>query len=324
MEKIRPICVFAALCLGALAFAVPASAAWPGRDGPVLYRGFESALGEEDTEPRGLRGFSFAPFGHISDYTNLRGDRDPQASAHGDRAVFTSTDRPSQTKGISAIYVQHLRGTGDVQGGGARRIVGGQHGFTAREATFAPSGRRILFVGSTGGGDIYSVRLDGGGLHRITHGPARDAAPSFSPRGRQIIFQRTPAGASSAHVFSARPDGSRPRDLTPDLGGAGTASDPDFSPDGRTIAFATALGSQSRLWTMRADGSHRRALAVPAAGGYSLAEPAFSPSGNWLLAVAARADELRLIRVPMTGSGQPRLLPPEFSGDSPVWARRTR
>jgi len=317
--RLRSTLALALASVAALLAAGPAPAAWPGHDGPVLYRGFEPAREGEGTEPAGLRGFSFLRFGHVSEYTGYRTDRDPQVSPAGDRGVWTSYDRPSQSAAVSAIYIAHLSGTGHVSGGGVRRIVGGRHGFQAREATFAPSGKRILFV-ANGAGDVYSVRLDGGGLRRITHGPSRDAAPAFSPRGNQIAFQRAPGSSASWHLFSSRPDGSRLRDLTPNLAPTSPASDPDFSPDGRTIAFAIGLGTHSRIWTMRADGSHLRLLSTRVPGGYGFAEPVFSPSGDWLLVTANSSAGPRLARIPVGDPAHPRMLPRDFGGDSPVWA----
>jgi dipeptidyl aminopeptidase/acylaminoacyl peptidase len=313
--------------LGALLLAGPALAAWPGRTGPVLYRGFEPAREGEGAEPAGLRGFSFVGFGHISDYTNFRSDQDPQASPDGSMAVFTSRERPTQGEGLSAIYASHLRGAGDVGGGGVRRVVGGRSGFAAREAAFAPSGKRILFVGSTGRGDIYSIRLDGSALHRITHGPAKDGAPAFSPRGNQIVFQRARVALPIQHVFSARPDGSRLRDLTPNLSGGTPASDPDFSPSGRRIAVAIGAAERSRIWIMRASGSYLGRLtgraADPALRDYGYGEPAFSPAGDAVLAAATHGADSRLVRIPVANPAQARLLPEDFAGDEPVWAPLT-
>jgi Tol biopolymer transport system component len=225
---------------------------------------------------------------------------------------------------VSAIYTQHLRGTGHVAGAGVRRVVGGRAGFAAREATFAPSGRRILFVGSSGRGDIYSVRLDGGGLRRITRGPAIDGAPALSPSGNQIVFQRAQPGLPIQHVFSIRPDGSHLRDLTPKLSGGTPASDPDFSPSGRSIAIAIGAGERARIWILRPGGSYRGRLTGKARDsalrGYGYVEPAFSPTGDSVLAVATNGTDPRLVRIPLADPAGARLLPEDFTGDEPVWA----
>jgi len=61
----------------------------------------------------------------------------------------------------------------------------------AADSDPAPLGRdRVLFsrAESAGGRDLYSVRLDGTGLLRLTRHPGDDAAPCATPDGRTVVF----------------------------------------------------------------------------------------------------------------------------------------
>jgi TolB protein len=97
-----------------------------------------------------------------------------------------------------------------------------------------------------------------------------------------IAFQRLldPRDEQSGQIFRVGPAGRRPHQLTKLEGGAFA---PDFSPDGRMIAFErrTLDGSPDSVFTMRADGS--RAARVPlSCEGECLGEgePTWRPDGD--------------------------------------------
>jgi TolB protein len=108
----------------------------------------------------------------------------------------------------------------NADGSNPRRITpwplrGGDH------PDWSPDGKRILFRSNQEGPDrvpsnIYTVRVDGSGLHRLTHaraGSGRYLSSSFSPDGTSITFART-IGTDNADVFVMRANGSAPRNVT--------------------------------------------------------------------------------------------------------------
>ena len=80
--------------------------------------------------------------------------------------------------------------------------------------------------------DIYTVNPDGSDLRRVTHDPAPDRSPAWSPDGTRIAFASRRNHNWDVYVVDA--GGGEPRRLTtdPDYDGA-----PSFSPDGGRIAF---------------------------------------------------------------------------------------
>ena len=55
------------------------------------------------------------------------------------------------------------------------------------EPSFSPDGRTIAFVRD---GDVYSVRADGSGERHLSSGAELDSAPTVSPNGRYVVFER--------------------------------------------------------------------------------------------------------------------------------------
>jgi Tol biopolymer transport system component len=122
-----------------------------------------------------------------------------------------------------------------------------------------------------------SVHLDGTGLTNLT--PLQDGVvdywPTVSPDGTQIAFTRFFAGGIWGQIYVMQIDGSRLHAITEP---AMLASQPNWSPDGRRIAFASSrLGGHIFDMSPRGNGV-RQLTSTP----YPLSDygPAFSPSGR--------------------------------------------
>jgi Tol biopolymer transport system component len=269
----------AMFALGGLHMSPSAGAAWPGKNGAIVFQA--SSPGEVDEGSRGLGIWS----GRVGDtredlrqLTTLSTDSSPQASPDGRRIVFLRTTSPVIPGKLStaAIY------TMDSGGAGLSQVTDGSS--VDSEPAFSASGSRIYFtrVVPGEGTNIFTIGLNGSGVRRITAGPSTDRATAASPSGRLIAFERSAAAGARkrySHLFVASPTGRRLRDLTPWLGPQEAAADPDFSPDGRRIAFV----ANDRLMSIRINGSAGRTLVRPARDGYLYANPTYSPDGRFLL-----------------------------------------
>jgi TolB protein len=305
-----------------------ASAAWPGRNGPIVFAGGDklsaNGLWEKKLSWRGMRHLSSDPT-----------DAEPQSSPDGRWIVFARTVQVPLQQG-GAVPARHIF---RVRSDGADLAPVTEGPVFDRSPSFAPSGRRILFsrfISSSGeekvpsDEDIFSIRLDGTGLRRITSGPSSDRDPVFSPNGRIIAFDRAGTMAGGRHIYTMRPDGSRVVDITSRL--AAWCSQPDFSPSGNRIVFVRGYPGDQRtadLFTMRPDGRLRRRLTGTAGhpyGGFS--NPSYSPDGR---SVVAQHDtrfgfsKLRLVRVRdrsfgATIGGRGTALSPDAR--DPVWQAR--
>ncbi len=103
-----------------------------------------------------------------------------------------------------------------------------------------------------------------------------DAYPSLSPDGKKILLQSNRTG--SFEIFTTNPDGTGLKQLTFDNVGNYT---PVWSPDGRSIAFASGReNDESDIYIMDSDGKNQKRL-TNSPGDDS--HPHFSPDGKIII-----------------------------------------
>jgi TolB protein len=158
-----------------------------------------------------------------------------------------------------------------------RNLVNLTQSFGNFEPDWSPDGRYIYFVSARGGNsEIYRMDADGRNPIRLTHHPNDDYHPSVSPDGKQLAFDRNHRG-----VYIMNADGGDIRQLT-DFGAR-----PDWSPDGRRIAFE---GRENRkdIYVIGIDGQNLTNLTQDGLGNYA---PAWSLDGRQIAYGSWRDEE---------------------------------
>ncbi|HEY7658960.1 MAG TPA: DPP IV N-terminal domain-containing protein [Actinomycetota bacterium] len=125
--------------------------------------------------------------------------------------------------------------------------------------------------------EIYTIAVDGTDAFRLTHDPATDLFPVYSPDGTKIVFQSDRAGTFDIWVMDV--DGSNPVRITEFENGTADEYAPIWSPDGQQIAFIRGKytnGGAGKLWVIAADGSNGHLLLDEPLVSF----PAWSPDGT--------------------------------------------
>jgi Tol biopolymer transport system component len=126
-----------------------------------------------------------------------------------------------------------------------------------RYPSYSPDGTQIAFRGDldlaepSGDEELYVMNADGTDVRQLTSNADFDSAPSWSPDGKRILFERAPAGtftpgteAQEKDIYVMRADGTHVQRLTDS---PGLDEGPEFSPDGTKIAFSSARDGQQEI-----------------------------------------------------------------------------
>jgi len=215
--------------------------------------------------------------------------------------------------------------TMDANGGGIRRITDG-HGFN-EYPSWSPDGRSILFNSTRDGvgssrvtgyyRDLYVMRPDGTGVHRVSAHDASFAFAAWSPDGTSIAFSSDADGTWQVYAMGA--DGSGVRQLTRSTNTAGSAGFPRWSPDGERLAFSSSWGGEpaSIYWVTVGQPAHHR-VTSGAHGGRWDGYPDWSPDGKWIV-FERNADDSQLYAVHPDGSDLTQLTGGSGSKVLPRW-----
>jgi TolB protein len=184
----------------------------------------------------------------------------------GKRLAFQRESCGPGSHNLIAIYVMRADGTH------ARRVThksatcATSHRYEDFAPTVAPTGKRLAFERNDhkrGKHAIFTVRLDGTGLRRVTPWRIDAAQPDWSPNGRLITFRTQEQSETRGNISLVRPNGEGLHRIT-HSGGKAKWLSCSFSPNGKRIVAGRVPGSgeagRADLYVMKLDGSGRRNL----------------------------------------------------------------
>jgi TolB protein len=259
---------------------------------------------------------------HMANVRQLTfGNKNAEAyfSPDGTKLIFQSTtdygdsleqvDKPPEGRALGCYQIYVL----DIESGAVRRVSTGVGATTC--GYFFPGDRRVLYSSThlvapscppkpkiegryrwaLDDYDIFSVKVDGQQVHRMTSTPGYDAEATVSPDGKTIVFTSIRDG--DLDLYAMNLDGTHLRRLTDELGYDGGAF---FSPDSKRIVYRAShprdpeavaqykslLGqhlvepSQLELYVMNADGTAKRQVTSNGASNFA---PFFYSDGRRII-----------------------------------------
>jgi TolB protein len=160
--------------------------------------------------------------------------------------------------------------------------------------TISDNGKRIAF---RQGGDIWVARSNGTDIDNITAtAGAQETEPDISPDGKSIVY--TSFDGSAGDIVRSKIDGS---DVEPLLDGTTDDGAPEWSPDGKRIAFERGETSVSTVdvYVMKKDGSGRKQRTDTAQK--SEFSPTWSPGGKRIAFTQAMGSGSKLKTIKASG-----------------------
>ena len=123
-------------------------------------------------------------------------------------------------------------------------------------------------------GDLWTARLDGSDVRRLTTADGDETNPVFSPDGQWIAFSGNYDGNRDVYLVAAA--GGEPRRLTWHPGADVSQA---FTPDGRRVLFTSGRadfsGRYTQFWTVAVEGGPETRLPIP-----NGSQGTYSPDGR--------------------------------------------
>jgi Tol biopolymer transport system component/serine/threonine protein kinase len=262
----------------------------------------------------------------------------PPAQLHGDSTPAFSPDGRTLAFSRSGDF-----GTGDLYlltfsdglkpVGEAKRITFGNRG--AHGPTWTEDGRDIVFRPAYfGQNDLWRIAASASGgrstePQQLASLGGDNDGPVISRRGHRLayrhFFRHTSIWRIAAPGRPSAEDIKSPRSLkraTPIISSTRDDLAPQFSPDGKKIAFMSTRSGRPEIWVCDGDGSN--AVQLTSFGGPQVTNPRWSPDGE-RIAFDSNAGGQFDIWVTSASGGKPQRMTTDPANDgNPSWSRDGR
>jgi Tol biopolymer transport system component len=203
------------------------------------------------------------------------------------------------------------------QGGATRQLTFDSHVIDG--IAWTPDSRELVFDSSRGSGNnLWRIPAAGGVPKPVAYTSNHPLSPAISLRGGRLAYSQSFEDTNIWQYERASPDAaSFAQGRKCLICSVVEDNSPRFSPDGRSIVFASRRTGSEELWTANSDGSAAKQLTFL---GDRTGSPRWSPDGRWI-AFDSRAAGNPDIYVVSAQGGTPRRVTSEASSDiEPSWS----
>ena len=313
--------LLAAVLLAPLASAQTAgTTSFPGTGGDIAFSSTRDGFQNINIYRMGADGF------RQTRLTDLPGpDFNPSWSADGRRILFSNAPD---------FGVQGDIRTMNADGSNETNLVEDPSDDGA--PAYSPANNKFAFVGRRNGNqsDVYLMTKgpDGqtSGLVRLTTSEANDFSPAISPDGKRLLFVSNRDGDEDIYLMRLAPEGPRnpavklTKNTRPDPEGAPYMYDqaPDWSPDGRQIAFSSDRTGNFEIYRMKAapEGPTNRPINLTKNPTPFDQDPTWSPDGRKIAFTTTRDGNSEIYSMRATdGTNQTNLTNNPALDFLPAW-----
>jgi Tol biopolymer transport system component/DNA-binding winged helix-turn-helix (wHTH) protein len=240
------------------------------------------------------------------------GDYYPAFSPDGKRLAFARAVSFSATD----LYVLSLGG------GEPKRLT--FDGLTIDGLAWSGNSREIIFSSRRGGSfnSLWRISADGGVPERVSTFGEDVISPAVSRGGNRLAYTRL---LDDMNIWAYTLNGKGGvASKAPLIASTFRDSDPDYSPDGRRIAFTSGRSGSFGIWVCDADGSNSRLLFD--GGPYVTGSPNWSPDGRKIVFDTRAKDPAKAgnpsVWMVDADGGEAHPLTGAGTGDvAPTWSR---
>jgi dipeptidyl aminopeptidase/acylaminoacyl peptidase len=193
-------------------------------------------------------------------------------------------------------------------------------------ATWSPDGRQIGYISNSSGRlNLWVMQADGTGARQLLKSNDRQASPSFTHDGNEIVYQQDKGGDELYDLYAVSVEGGEPKNLTNT--DKTSESGPLFSKDGKWLAYGSKekVESSTNIAIMEWPAGTARLLTHEKDPKASWGAVDWSPDGRYLYAVReVGTDDADTYRVDVKSgtaenltphTGKVRMLASEVSPD---------
>jgi Tol biopolymer transport system component len=293
--------VAASLAVALSAVSEKADAAFPGKNGRIAYNrgGVISTINPDGSDKTKV--------------TDTRVSGDPiDYSPDGKKITYMSYEgfndgNPSGPQKDAEIYTINPDGSDKTNATDNKRYD--------VASSFSPDGKRVAYTHWDGHDlEIYTMNTDGTGKFRLTDNRTMEYDPSYSPDGKKLVFSADvsklfPPRTYTVEIFTISVHGKNRVRLTDN---STYDYSPDYSPDGRRIAYSASGKEYSGIYTIRASGGDKTKVAE---GGD---DPDYSPDGKKIVYYTGNDLRGKIYTIKVGGGGKSKVT----EGSNPSWGSR--
>jgi eukaryotic-like serine/threonine-protein kinase len=227
---------------------------------------------------------------------NLEHDSQPKFSPDGTTVAFVRSQNPL----VDEIFLLRL------SGGEPQRLTS-MHGFIPG-LTWSADGSEIVFSATSremGNNSLWRVKVGGGMPQRVTELLAVNVTqPTIARQGHRLAYRTVTANTNIWQIRLGAPN-NRPSAPAKLISSNRTQEVPQYSPDGKKIAFASDRSGGPQIWVCNNDASNPVQLTFMDAS--SSGTPRWSPDGRSIVFDSTASGNLGLYTIAADG-GSPRPL----------------